>query len=140
MTICLQQEVSFGMSNMDTMNNKAKEDFSFPNPMIFLSVFPPVTNPLAAQIVAPSLAAAETTPAPAPVSALTSPVQIENPMISQMALMPIMPFMANNKFSTNHPAPNSVPEFLYQLTKMLTDDNSQYIEWANGKWLTLQKS
>lgn len=26
----------------------------------------------------------------------------------------------------------SVPEFLYQLTKMLTDDNSDVIEWSNG--------
>lgn len=28
---------------------------------------------------------------------------------------------------------NSVPEFLYQLTKMLTDNNSDVIEWAHGK-------
>lgn len=28
---------------------------------------------------------------------------------------------------------NSVPEFLYQLTKMLTDKNTDVIEWANGK-------
>jgi len=27
----------------------------------------------------------------------------------------------------------SVPEFLYQLTKMLTDDNRSIIEWSNGK-------
>jgi hypothetical protein len=27
---------------------------------------------------------------------------------------------------------NSVPEFLYQLTKMLTDDNRDIIEWTNG--------
>lgn len=29
-------------------------------------------------------------------------------------------------------AANSVPEFLYQLTKMLTDDNREVIEWSNG--------
>jgi len=28
---------------------------------------------------------------------------------------------------------NNVPEFLYQLTKLLTDNNRQAIEWANGK-------
>jgi hypothetical protein len=28
---------------------------------------------------------------------------------------------------------SSVPEFLYQLTKMLTDDNRDVIEWAKGK-------
>lgn len=28
---------------------------------------------------------------------------------------------------------NSVPEFLYQLTKMLTDNNSDVIEWAHGR-------
>jgi hypothetical protein len=27
---------------------------------------------------------------------------------------------------------NSVPEFLYQLTKMLTEDNRDIIEWSNG--------
>jgi hypothetical protein len=30
---------------------------------------------------------------------------------------------------------NSVPEFLYQLTKMLTDDNREIIEWSKGKWI-----
>lgn len=28
---------------------------------------------------------------------------------------------------------NTVPEFLYQLTKMLTHDNKEIIEWSNGK-------
>jgi hypothetical protein len=27
---------------------------------------------------------------------------------------------------------NSIPEFLYQLTKMLTDNNRHIIEWSNG--------
>lgn len=30
-------------------------------------------------------------------------------------------------------ATNTVPEFLYQLTKMLTDNNREVIEWSNGK-------
>ena len=31
------------------------------------------------------------------------------------------------------PTANTVPEFLYQLTKMLTDNNRDIIEWSNGK-------
>lgn len=31
------------------------------------------------------------------------------------------------------PTTNTVPEFLYQLTKMLTDNNREIIEWSNGK-------
>ena len=31
------------------------------------------------------------------------------------------------------PSTNTVPEFLYQLTKMLTDHNRDVIEWSNGK-------
>lgn len=30
------------------------------------------------------------------------------------------------------PNTNTVPEFLYQLTKMLTDNNRDIIEWSNG--------
>jgi hypothetical protein len=30
------------------------------------------------------------------------------------------------------PTANTVPEFLYQLTKMLTDNNRDIIEWSNG--------
>ena len=30
------------------------------------------------------------------------------------------------------PSTNTVPEFLYQLTKMLTDNNRDIIEWSNG--------
>lgn len=35
--------------------------------------------------------------------------------------------------STPAPNTNTVPEFLYQLTKMLTDDNRDIIEWSNSK-------
>jgi hypothetical protein len=31
------------------------------------------------------------------------------------------------------PSTNTVPEFLYQLTKMLTDHNRDVIEWSNGE-------
>jgi len=33
------------------------------------------------------------------------------------------------------PNSSTVPEFLYQLTKMLTDNNRDIIEWSNGKGL-----
>ena len=34
--------------------------------------------------------------------------------------------------NSDAPLTTTVPEFLYQLTKMLTDDNKDVIEWANG--------
>lgn len=30
-------------------------------------------------------------------------------------------------------SPHSIPDFLYQLTKMLADENTDIIEWNNGK-------
>ena len=38
------------------------------------------------------------------------------------------------EIETSIAANNSVPEFLYQLTKMLTDDHRDIIEWSNGKY------
>ena len=38
-----------------------------------------------------------------------------------------------NKIVSSTPISTTVPEFLYQLTKMLTDNNKEVIEWANGK-------
>jgi hypothetical protein len=35
------------------------------------------------------------------------------------------------------PTTNAVPEFLYQLTKMLTDNNREIIEWSNGKFINV---
>ena len=35
-------------------------------------------------------------------------------------------------YSTIPSGSNSIPEFLYQLTKMLTDDNRDIIEWTHG--------
>ena len=32
---------------------------------------------------------------------------------------------------------NTIPEFLYQLTKMLTDNNREIIEWSDGKFVPL---
>lgn len=40
--------------------------------------------------------------------------------------------LTNNLLLPGGPSGHSVPEFLYQLTKMLTDDNKEIIEWSNG--------
>lgn len=37
-----------------------------------------------------------------------------------------------NRVTSTVACTNSTPEFLYQLTKMLTDDNRDIIEWTNG--------
>merc|ERR1712232_1248228 len=49
--------------------------------------------------------------------------------------MPSHPSVAQSSASGNSVASanNTVAEFLYQLTKMLTDDNREVIEWNNGK-------
>lgn len=39
-------------------------------------------------------------------------------------------YSAQNMVATPH---HPIPEFLYQLTKMLTDDNTTYIEWKEGR-------
>jgi len=41
--------------------------------------------------------------------------------------------IVRNKIVNSAPISTTVPEFLYQLTKMLTDNNKEVIEWANGK-------
>lgn len=62
----------------------------------------------AASMTPAAPSAAPAAPAPAPVAGL-------DPMVMQM----------------NAP-PHPVAEFLFQLTKMLTDNNTQYIEWRNA--------
>ena len=42
--------------------------------------------------------------------------------------------IVRNQITNNAPISTTVPEFLYQLTKMLTDNNKEVIEWANGKF------
>ncbi len=41
-------------------------------------------------------------------------------------------FLSNNLLGLSQPAGGAVPEFLFQLTKMLTDNNKEVIEWSNG--------
>jgi hypothetical protein len=41
-------------------------------------------------------------------------------------------FLSSGMIGLAQPAGGAVPEFLYQLTKMLTDNNREVIEWSNG--------
>jgi HSF-type DNA-binding len=41
---------------------------------------------------------------------------------------------ASSSHSPGGVASSSVPEFLYQLSRMLTDNNREIIEWANGTY------
>jgi hypothetical protein len=41
-------------------------------------------------------------------------------------------FLSSSMIGLAQPAGGAVPEFLYQLTKMLTDNNREVIEWSNG--------
>jgi hypothetical protein len=71
-----------------------------------------------------------------PASAVSS---IPDPLSSQASQAPV-PIMPSTSAQAIRPSQastasggSSVAEFLYQLTKMLTDDNSEIIEWSNGK-------
>jgi hypothetical protein len=57
-------------------------------------------------------------------SASSPPLQI---------LAPITPLMTSTPAAATQPNNNTVAEFLYQLTKMLTDNNKETIEWTNGE-------
>lgn len=58
---------------------------------------------------------------------------------NNVAMQPPPPPTSSSTEATNSgvqsvaPTTNAVPEFLYQLTKMLTDNNREIIEWSNGK-------
>jgi len=49
------------------------------------------------------------------------------------ALVPIMPATPSAPATPIETNSNTVAEFLFQLTKMLTDNNKEIIEWTNGK-------
>jgi hypothetical protein len=63
---------------------------------------------------------------------------IANPSTSSISLVP-RPNQLHISPSTgvmvpsSVPSTNTVPEFLYQLTKMLTENNRDVIEWSNGE-------
>jgi hypothetical protein len=51
---------------------------------------------------------------------------------NQMPMYPTSRSAAVALAGTGTAGGNSIPEFLYQLTKMLTDDNREIIEWSKG--------
>jgi hypothetical protein len=57
---------------------------------------------------------------------------------NQMPMYPTSRSAAVALAGTGTAGGNSIPEFLYQLTKMLTDDNREIIEWSKGTSLEWQ--
>lgn len=84
-----------------------------------------VSNPLAPTVRShPTLVPNPTAPAPVPIVP-------SHPTAAAAAVTPVLAPSA--PAATPAPANNTVAEFLYQLTKMLTDDNREVIEWSNSK-------
>jgi hypothetical protein len=57
------------------------------------------------------------------------------PMMLPPNQLPVIPTRGSAALAlagTGTAGGNSIPEFLYQLTKMLTDDNREIIEWSKG--------
>ncbi len=61
-----------------------------------------------------------------PVPAATSSTNLSAPASLQIT-------SSTGVLVASTPNTNTVPEFLYQLTKMLTDNNRDIIEWSNGE-------
>lgn len=100
-------------SSFDPLSDPRSMTTSQPNPVRIESL-PPVTNPLA------------------------SITPVSYPSLMQTTNVPIMPSLPSAPNECVEPTPvannsNTVPEFLYQLTKMLTDNNREVIEWSNAK-------
>ena len=67
---------------------------------------------------------------PSPTSS-TMPTNFPSSLIVSKSPLPILP--SAGLAVPSAPANNTVPEFLYQLTKMLTGGHNDIIEWSNGK-------
>jgi len=61
------------------------------------------------------------------------PVPIPAPISSPTQTSPISQHTISNEAVAQIVSNTSVPEFLYQLTKMLTDEHRDIIEWSNAK-------
>ena len=68
---------------------------------------------------------------PSPSLSSTMPTNFPSSLIVSKSPLPILPSAGISVASA--PANNTVPEFLYQLTKMLTGGHNDIIEWSNGK-------
>ena len=72
-------------------------------------------------------------------SSIASVIPVQSSGIIATGSMQIIPpstggvVMASAVTNSNTANANTVPEFLYQLTKMLTDNNRDIIEWSNCK-------
>mmetsp|Transcript_16457 Transcript_16457/g.27889 ORF Transcript_16457/g.27889 Transcript_16457/m.27889 type:complete len:509 (-) Transcript_16457:60-1586(-) len=112
-----------------------QHQLSMPEQTTVPSLLPPAnhTTTQLAGNYATTLIPASTTQLPAPVSLQASTSS------SATVPVPIMPSLpSTTPHATVTPASstnnaNTVAEFLYQLTKMLTDDNKEVIEWSNGR-------
>ncbi|KAI2513393.1 hypothetical protein MHU86_867 [Fragilaria crotonensis] len=70
-----------------------------------------------------------------------NPLSLQNPVESEMAISHAATLVPSKTSSTADvtpasdaaPASSGVAEFLYQLSKMLTDDNREVIEWSNSR-------
>lgn len=60
------------------------------------------------------------------------PLYFNPPLSTSVSQAVIKSHFTDGRLSYVSAASNTVPEFLYQLTKMLTDDNREIIEWAKG--------
>eukprot|EP00979_Chaetoceros_neogracilis_P014240 scaffold4487_cov273-Chaetoceros_neogracile.AAC.46 len=61
------------------------------------------------------------------------PVPVPAPISSPTQTSPISQHTISNEAVAQIVSNTSVPEFLYQLTKMLTDEHRDIIEWSNAK-------
>lgn len=68
---------------------------------------------------------------PSPNFTSTMPTNFPSSLIVSKSPLPILPSAGITVPSA--PANNTVPEFLYQLTKMLTGGHNDIIEWSNGR-------
>lgn len=68
---------------------------------------------------------------PSPSLSAIMPTNFPSSLIVSKSPLPILPSAGISVASA--PANNTVPEFLYQLTKMLTGGHNDIIEWSNGK-------
>jgi hypothetical protein len=69
-----------------------------------------------------------------PVASSSSSSMVPTGMLLSAPSVPSVPPVAVQAPAPAAPNSNTVAEFLFQLSKMLTDDNSEVIEWSNGKW------
>ena len=76
-------------------------------------------------------------PVPLQPEATIVPAQQQPPLVSTSLMMPetrMESLQLVPEPTSTVAVNNSIPEFLYQLIKMLTEDNRDVIEWTNGTW------